>query len=98
MIASTVSSKVLRSIANAEGFNFDETLTGFKWIANRADALRKSGKTVLFGFEEAIGFMCGNFVLDKDGVSACLIAAEMIAWLNNQGLTIQQQLDTLAKK
>ncbi|GAV02903.1 hypothetical protein RvY_13408 [Ramazzottius varieornatus] len=98
VIASTVSSKVLRSIANAEGFHFEETLTGFKWIANRADVLRKSGKTVLFGFEEAIGFMCGDFVLDKDGVSACLIAAEMIAWLNNQGSTIQQQLDTLAKK
>ena len=98
MIASTVSSKVLRSIANVEGFNFEETLTGFKWIANRTDVLRKSGKTVLFGFEEAIGFMCGDFVLDKDGISACLIAAEMIVWLNKQGLTIQQQLDNLAKK
>ena len=98
MIASTVSSKMLRSIAVVEGFHFEETLTGFKWIANRADALRKQGETVLFGFEEAIGFMCGDFVLDKDGVSACLIGAEMIAWLDSIGLTIQQQLNQLFEK
>ncbi|OQV17026.1 Phosphoglucomutase-2 [Hypsibius exemplaris] len=98
MIASTVSSKMLRSLATIEGFHFEETLTGFKWIANRADVLRKEGKTVLFGFEEAIGFMCGDFVLDKDGVSACLIAAEMTAWLETKGLTIQQQLEKLFEK
>ena len=98
MIASTVSSKMLRAIARMEKFHFEETLTGFKWIANRADALRKEGKSVLFGFEEAIGFMCGDFVLDKDGVSACLIAAEVIAWLDKQGLTVQQQLENLFKK
>ena len=32
-----------------------ETLTGFKWMGNKADELRKEGKTVLFAFEEAIG-------------------------------------------
>ncbi|XP_055336098.1 phosphopentomutase-like [Paramacrobiotus metropolitanus] len=95
MIASTVSSKMLRAIAKMEGFNFEETLTGFKWIANRADELRKTGKTVLFGFEEAIGFMCGDFVLDKDGISACMVAAEMIVHLYSTGMTIAKFLESL---
>lgn len=53
-----------------EGFNFIETLTGFKWMGNRADELIKQNKRVLFAFEEAIGYMCGSHVLDKDGIAA----------------------------
>jgi phosphomannomutase len=56
---------MLRSIADAEGFKFEETLTGFKWMGNRADELRKAGKTVIFSFEEAIGFCCGDVIKDK---------------------------------
>ena len=40
---------------------FEETLTGFKWMANRAHRFeRDDGKTVLLCYEEAIGFMCGT--------------------------------------
>ncbi|XP_031697105.1 phosphoglucomutase-2-like, partial [Anarrhichthys ocellatus] len=55
MLCSTVSSKILRAIALKEGFHFEETLTGFKWMGNRARDLLDQGKTVLFAFEEAIG-------------------------------------------
>lgn len=65
MLASAVSSKILESIASREKFNFIETLTGFKWMGNRADALISEGKKVVFAFEEAIGYMCGPEVLDK---------------------------------
>uniref|UniRef100_A0AAZ3NQP6 Phosphoglucomutase 2 n=1 Tax=Oncorhynchus tshawytscha TaxID=74940 RepID=A0AAZ3NQP6_ONCTS len=68
MLASTVSSKILRAIALKEGFHFEETLTGFKWMGNRARELLDQNKIVLFAFEEAIGYMCGSAVLDKDGV------------------------------
>jgi phosphomannomutase len=44
---------------------FTETLTGFKHMGNESDRLIKNGETVLFAFEEAIGFMCGSAVLDK---------------------------------
>ena len=57
MLASTVSSKLLAAMAEAEGFRFEETLTGFKWLGNRAKQLEAEGYTVLFAFEEAIGFM-----------------------------------------
>ncbi|XP_043190190.1 phosphoglucomutase-2-like [Amphibalanus amphitrite] len=95
MLASTVSSKILRSIAEKEGFHFEETLTGFKWMGNRAEQLMLQGKKVLFAFEEAIGFMCGTTVLDKDGVSAALEVAQMATTLANKGLSLTQQLDLI---
>lgn len=69
-MASTVSSKILKTMAKAEGFNFIETLTGFKWMGNRSLELIEQGKHVLFAYEEAIGFMFTPTVLDKDGISA----------------------------
>ena len=60
-VNSAISSKMLRSMARKEGMAFEETLTGFKWMANRAHGFeRNDGKTVLLCYEEAIGFMCGT--------------------------------------
>lgn len=50
------------------------------------------GHTVLFAFEEAIGYMFGNTVLDKDGISAAAILAEYGGWLQEQGRTFHDQL------
>ncbi|XP_077983669.1 phosphopentomutase-like isoform X2 [Glandiceps talaboti] len=93
MVASTVSSKILHSIANEEGFKFEETLTGFKWMANKTVDLQKEGKQVLFAFEEAIGFMYGTQVLDKDGISAAVVLAEMATYLASNNTTLTEQLD-----
>ncbi|XP_052794859.1 phosphopentomutase-like [Mya arenaria] len=95
MYASTVSSKILAAIAKKEGFHFEETLTGFKWMGNRANIVVQEGKTVLFAFEEAIGFMCGSTVLDKDGVSAAAVAAEMATNVYGNGKTLKDQLDEI---
>ncbi|XP_072780474.1 glucose 1,6-bisphosphate synthase isoform X5 [Taeniopygia guttata] len=92
MLATTVSSKILRAIALKEGFHFEETLPGFKWIGSRVKNLLDNGKEVLFAFEESIGFMCGTSVLDKDGVSAAVVIAEMATYLQSQGLTLAQKL------
>lgn len=92
MLSSTVSSKILRAIALKEGFHFEETLTGFKWMGNRAKQLMDQGKAVLFAFEEAIGYMCCPAVLDKDGVSAAVITAEMASFLATRNLSLSQQL------
>ncbi|XP_064636470.1 phosphopentomutase-like isoform X2 [Lineus longissimus] len=98
MLSSTVSSKILKTLAEKEGFSFEETLTGFKWMGNRAHELLKEGKEVLFAFEEAIGFMCGTVVLDKDGVSAMSCMAECATYLHARGLTLTQQLNLLYNK
>ncbi|XP_077461021.1 phosphopentomutase [Stigmatopora argus] len=95
MLASTVSSKILRAIAIKEGFHFEETLTGFKWMGNRARDLLGEDKTVLFAFEEAIGYMCSPAVLDKDGVSAAAIAGEMVCYLAAKSKSLSHQLTTI---
>lgn len=95
MLTSTVSSKILATMAKKEGFNFEETLTGFKWMGNKAVDLMREGKDVLFAYEEAIGFMCGTKVLDKDGISAGIRVAELSAYLATQGLTLSDKLQEI---
>jgi phosphoglucomutase / phosphopentomutase len=97
-VASTVSSKMLRAVALAEGLNFDETLTGFKWMGNQTADLRAQGKTVLFSFEEAIGFCVGDLVKDKDGVCAAAVFAEMAVQLAKTNTTVTQHLQSLYEK
>lgn len=98
MIASTVSSKILQTMAEREGFLFEETLTGFKWMANRGLQLQKEGYQILFAFEEAIGFMCGIHVPDKDGVSASAHLSELAVHLENKGTTLNGQLEDIYLK
>ncbi|VDP83502.1 unnamed protein product [Echinostoma caproni] len=92
MLSSTVSSKILHTIAEKEGFYFEETLTGFKWMGNRAQQLAADGIHILFAFEEAIGFMCSDVVLDKDGVSALVAMSELATDTYNQGMSLQDRL------
>jgi len=78
LVNTTVSSKWLASLARAKGLRYEETLTGFKWIGNRAlDLIENEGYTFIFGYEEAIGFMPGDTCFDKDGVRSAALAAEM---------------------
>ncbi|EME81290.1 uncharacterized protein MYCFIDRAFT_204256 [Pseudocercospora fijiensis CIRAD86] len=95
MLASTVSSRMLASMAAKEGFHFQDTLTGFKWLGNVAQDLKKHGYEPVFAFEEAIGFMFPSVVWDKDGIAAA--AVFLIAWQRwkKQGLTPYQKLQQL---
>ena len=82
VIASIVSSPMLGVVAGALGAQYDEVLTGFKWIANRAiERKKKSGEHFVFGFEEALGYTVGELVRDKDGISASVLFAELTAVL-----------------
>nr|XP_020010831.1 glucose 1,6-bisphosphate synthase [Castor canadensis] len=98
MLATTVSSKILKAIALKEGFHFEETLPGFKWIGSRIKDLLEKGKEVLFAFEESIGFLCGTSVLDKDGVSAAVVIAEMASYLETSNVTLKEQLSKVYEK
>jgi phosphomannomutase len=94
-IASLVSSPMLGRICASMGVRYEETLTGFKWIANRAMELEKEGYTFVFGYEEALGYTVGPLVRDKDGVSAAVAFAELAAWLKAKGKTLQEELADL---
>lgn len=95
MCASTVSSKMLRAMAKLEGFTFRETLTGFKYLGNESLELTKEGFDATFAYEEAIGFMCGTAIRDKDGVSALVTFCELAAALERQGKSVSAYLDDL---
>ncbi|KAH8418393.1 hypothetical protein KR222_008473 [Zaprionus bogoriensis] len=93
MISSTVSSQILKSMAEVEGFTHIETLTGFKWIGNKAIEQKEAGKKVLFAFEQAIGYMLSTTVFDKDGVSAAAHVATMACYLRcKRCMNLQEKL------
>jgi phosphomannomutase len=98
VLASLVSSPLLGRIAASLGVRYEETLTGFKWIANRAMDLEHEGYQFVFGFEEALGYCVGDVVRDKDGISAALLFAEMAAVLRARGSGVLQSLDSIARQ
>jgi len=98
VLSSIVSSPMLGAIARAHGVYWEETLTGFKWIANRAMDLEAQGKRFVMGYEEALGYTIGDVVRDKDGVSAALVFADLNAWCRQRGTTILGELDTMARR
>jgi phosphomannomutase len=101
VLASIVSSPQLGRIAASLGVRYAETLTGFKWIANRAMELERDPDApcdFVFGYEEALGYCVGDVVRDKDGISAALLAAEVVAVLRERGRTVQEELDAIARR
>ncbi len=99
VLASIVSSPMLGVIARGMGVRYEETLTGFKWIANRAmDLEREEGLRFVFGYEEALGYTVGDVVRDKDGVSAAVLFAELAASLSTEGKTVHQALEAIARE
>ncbi|WP_102142177.1 phospho-sugar mutase [Mycobacterium hubeiense] len=97
VVASTVvSSRMLASIAAAHGARHVETLTGFKWLS-RADA-DLPGCTLAYAYEEAIGHCVDPAaVRDKDGISAAVLACDLVAALRDHGRTVLDALDDLAR-
>jgi phosphomannomutase len=98
VLASIVSSPWLGRIASDLGVRYEETLTGFKWIAGRAIALEREGYEFVFGYEEALGYCVGGAVYDKDGISAAALAAELAAVLRGRGETMATALDAIARR
>lgn len=87
MINSTVSSQMIKKMAEVEGFHYEDTLTGFKWLGNRARELENAGYFVPFAYEEAIGYMFSDVVHDKDGISAAVVFLQMLWSWKAQALT-----------
>ena len=91
LASSIVSSRLLGSIAAAHGLEHRTTLTGFKWIARVPD--------LVFGYEEAIGYCCDPaHVRDKDGITAAVTMALLVAGLRADGRAIQDVLDSFAER
>jgi phosphoglucomutase len=88
-----------RVIADNFGVDTYETLTGFKFICDmEKNVQEKEGKEFLFGYEESIGYLTGDFVRDKDAVISAMLIAEMTAYYYKKGLNLLQILENLYQK
>lgn len=97
LVATTiVSSSMLHKLALQYDAEYAETLTGFKWIANKALEHDAEGGQFVIGFEEALGYSVGSLVRDKDGISAALLLVDLVAACKAAGETLVDRLNALA--
>ena len=99
VVSTIVTTDLHRKIALFYKTSCELTLTGFKWICQLAEdyeqGIKKPYKKFICGGEESYGFLIGNFVRDKDAISACALAAEMVAYYSDQNKTLSEVLDEI---
>ena len=94
-----VTTEMARKVAEVNGLQCFDTFTGFKFLAEKKDKLEAAGEgKVIFSYEESYGYMLGDYVRDKDAVTAALLLTEMAAWYAGQGMTLSDALDGLYEK
>ena len=94
-----VTTEMARAVAESHGAACYDTLTGFKFIAEKKNALEESGEgKVVFSYEESYGYMLGDFVRDKDAVTASLLLTEMAAYYYAKGMTVLDAYQALCEK
>ena len=98
-LKSLVTTDMARVVAEANGVKSYNTFTGFKFMAEKKNQLEAAGQGhVIFSYEESIGYMIGDYVRDKDAVTASLLLTEMTAWYAAQGMTLLDALNALYAK
>ncbi|MEK9838037.1 MAG: hypothetical protein VW396_03130, partial [Ilumatobacter sp.] len=95
-VTTLVSSSMLRSIAAEHGVHAEETFTGFKWIAHTVG--EHPDLRFVFGYEQALGYLVAGRPLDKDGITASVLLAEVAALARAEGTDIEGRLDELAER
>ena len=94
-----VTTEMARKVAESDGVTSCDTFTGFKFMAEKKNALESAGEGhVIMSYEESYGYMLGDYVRDKDAVTASLIITEMAAWYAAQGMTLYDALQALYQK
>ena len=94
-----VTTEMARKVAESNGVTCCDTFTGFKFMAEKKNALEAAGEGhVIMSYEESYGYMLGDYVRDKDAVTASLLITEMAAWYAAKGMTLYDALQALYKK
>ena len=96
IVKTIVTTELARAIADANNVKLYDVLTGFKWIADIIE--RTKDGTYLFGFEESFGYCINSNVRDKDGVSSCLMLAEVLAYCKDNNMTLADYLESIYEK
>lgn len=94
VVKTIVTTELVKEIADKRGIELFDCYTGFKWIA---EIIRKNEgvKKYIGGGEESYGFLAGDFVRDKDSVSACTLFAEIAAWARDNGKSMYELLQDI---
>ena len=100
MITTVVSTPLLDTIVKKNGKKSLRVLTGFKYIGEKIRQFenKELDGTFLFGFEEAIGYLIGTHVRDKDAVVASMVIAEMATTFENNGSSIYNEIMKIYEK
>ncbi len=98
IIQTVVTGRLSRRVAQDYGAEVLETFTGFRFMAEKVAELERAGRGYLLAYEEAIGYMAGNHVRDKDGITASMLIAEMAAYHYTRGNMLTQALDALWRR
>ena len=97
IIKTVVTTDLINKIAEDFSVEYFDVLTGFKHIASKIRE-HEGKKRYIGGGEESFGYLIGDFVRDKDAVSACCILAEMVACLKEEGTNLYDFLLQLYTK
>lgn len=99
MVSSIVTTGMARAVAEANNVHFEETFTGFKFMAERIGEWEKAGSYhYIMAYEESYGYMFGEYVRDKDAVTASMLVTEMAAFYHKQHMTLFDAMDALYEK
>ncbi len=94
-----VTTEMAREVCERNGVHMEETFTGFKFMAERLAKFKREGTyEYVMAYEESYGCMMGDYVRDKDAVTASVMVAEMAAYYYDKGMTLKQALDSLYEK
>jgi phosphomannomutase len=96
VVTTLVSSSLLSRMAEAAGVHSEETFTGFKWIGKIAT--ERPDLRLVLGYEQALGYLVAPRPLDKDGITAAVLMAEVAAVAAADGVTLQDRLDSIADR
>ena len=95
-MSSIVSTGMARVVAEKNGVHFEDTLTGFKFMAERIASWEEADSyKCIFAFEESYGYLMGDYVRDKDAVTASMVVAEMAAHYHKKGMTLMDAMNAL---
>ena len=98
-VKSIVTTEMAKAVAEANGVHFEDTFTGFKFMAERVAEWEKAGSyEYIFAYEESYGYMMGDYVRDKDAVTASMMVAEMAAYYFRKGMNLKQAMESLYDK
>ena len=96
-IKTIVTTDLAELIAKKYNATTINTLTGFKFIGEQIDILKKQNREndFIFGFEESCGFLKGTYVRDKDATVAAMLVCEMYAYYKSKDISLIERLNEL---